>query len=65
MEGSTTTIDFAPFITALTKAITPEQILTVLASIVGTGIGFVLMWFGVRKAVRAFTAAVFGGRIRV
>lgn len=59
------TIDFQPFITALTSAITPAEILTVLASVVGVGMSFVLMWFGVRKAIGAFTAAVFGGRIRV
>lgn len=59
------TIDFQPFITALTSAITPAEILAVLASVVGVGMSFVLMWFGVRKAIGAFTAAVFGGRIRV
>lgn len=65
LADTQTTIDFQPFITALTSAITPAEILTVLASIVGVGMAFVLMWFGVRKAVGAFTAAVFGGRIRV
>lgn len=58
-------IDFKPFIDSLTKAITPEQLIAVLASIVGVGMSFVLMWFGVRKAVGAFTAAVFGGRISI
>lgn len=65
LADATSTIDFQPFITALTSAITPAEILAVLASIVGVGMSFVLMWFGVRKAVGAFTAAVFGGRIRV
>lgn len=64
-ETTAEAIDFSPFITALTGAITVTQLLAVLASIVGVGMSFVLMWFGVRKAVGAFTAAVFGGRIRV
>lgn len=63
-EGASS-IDVSSFITALSSAITPAQLLEVLSSIVGVGMGFVLMWFGVRKAVGMFTAAVFGGRIRV
>ncbi len=64
-ETGTSTVNVQPLITALTSAITPEQLIAVLASIVGVGMGFVLMWFGVRKAIGAFTAAVFGGRIQV
>ena len=61
----TTTIDFSAFITALTGSITPAQVLTVLASVVGVGMAFFLMWLGVRKATRAFTSAVASGRIRI
>lgn len=64
MEGSTT-IDFAGYITALTSSITPAQVLTVLASVVGVGMVFFLMWLGVRKATRGFTTAVATGRIRI
>ena len=63
LEG--TTIDFSAFITALTGSITPAQVLTVLASVVGVGMAFFLMWLGVRKATRAFTSAVASGRIRI
>ena len=59
------TIDFSGFITALTSAITPAQILSVLASVVGVGITFVLMWMGVRKAIKAFTSAVTSGRLKI
>ena len=58
-------IDFSGFITALTGSITTAQVLTVLASIVGVGMGFFLMWLGVRRAVRAFTSAVSNGHIRI
>lgn len=64
MEG-TTAIDFSAFITALTGSITVTQVLTVLASVVGVGMAFFLMWLGVRKAVRSFTSAVANGRIRL
>lgn len=66
MEGATSTaIDFSAFITALTGSITVTQVLTVLASVVGVGMAFFLMWLGVRKAVRSFTSAVANGRIRL
>lgn len=61
----TNPVNIDPLTTALTSAITPDQLIAILASLVGVGMGFVLMWFGVRKAIGAFTAAVFGGRIRV
>lgn len=64
MEGATA-IDFTAFITALTGSITVTQVLAVLASVVGVGMVFFLMWLGVRKAVRSFTSAVASGRIRL
>ena len=65
MEGASTAIDFSAFITALTGSITVTQVLTVLASVVGVGMAFFLMWLGVRKEVRSFTSAVDNGRIRI
>lgn len=59
------TIDFSGFLTALTSSISTAQVLTVLASVVGVGMAFFLMWLGVRKATRAFTSAVANGRIRI
>lgn len=64
MEGAAS-IDFSAFITALTGSITAAQVLTVLASVVGVGMTFFLMWLGVKKAVRSFTTAVSTGRIRI
>lgn len=66
MEGESVAIpDLSPFITAMTGSLTPASLLAVLATIVGVGMGFVLMWFGVRKARQMFTAAVFKGRLSI
>lgn len=64
-EVAADSIDFTGFITALKGSITTAQILTVLASVIGVGMAFFLMWLGVRKAVTAFTSAVATGRIRI
>ena len=66
MEGTTAAaVDLSGLVSALTSAITPAQILGVLASVVGIGMTFFLMWFGIRKAVKIFTTAVQTGRIRI
>ena len=54
-----------PLMTALTNSITPVQIIAVLASIIGVGMTFVLMWFGARKLVSIFKKAVTKGKISV
>lgn len=58
-------LDFSAIITALTTAVTPAQIITIIASIIGVGMTFVLMWFGVRKLVSIFRKAVTKGKISV
>lgn len=68
MEGSVTgmsTLDFSPIITALTSAVTPANIISLVASIVAFGIPFVFMWFGMRKVIKIFRSAVMGGKITV
>lgn len=67
MEGSSglASIDFTPIITALTSAVTPANIVTLVASIVAFGIPFVFMWFGMRKVIKIFRSAVMAGRITV
>lgn len=54
-----------PLTTALTSSITPGQIVAVLAGIIGVGMAFVLMWFGVRKLISIFKKAVTKGKISV
>lgn len=58
-------LDFSAITTALTTAVTPAQIITIIASIIGVGMTFVLMWFGVRKLVSIFRKAVTKGKISV
>lgn len=68
MENSVTglgTLDFGPVITALTSAVTPAQIISLLASVIAFGIPFVFMWFGIRKVIKIFRSAVMGGSIVV
>ena len=59
------TPDFSGLITALQAAITPAQLLAILATVIGVGMTFVLMWFGVRKIIRIFTSALQRGKLRV
>jgi len=66
MEGTETMATILePLQTALVASITPGQIVTVLAAIIGVGMTFVLMWFGVRKLVSIFRKAVTKGKISV
>lgn len=64
-EATPASIDFSSFITSLTGSITPAQVLTVLASVIGVGMLFFLMWLGVRKAVSSFTSAVANGKLKI
>lgn len=54
-----------PLQDALVSSITPTQIVGVLAAMVGVGMTFVLMWFGVRKLISIFRKAVTKGKISV
>ncbi len=63
VETMTTTLELLK--TALTSSITPAQIVAVLAGMIGVGMTFVLMWFGVRKLISIFRKAVTKGKISV
>lgn len=52
-----------PLKTSLVASITPAQLVGILASIIGVGMTFVLMWFGVRKLISIFRNAVTSGHI--
>ena len=68
VEGGVSMADMAntikPLATSITGSITPADLITVLASIVGIGMAFVLMWFGARKIKQIFTNAVTKGKIK-
>ncbi len=64
MEGQADVASvLAPLTTALTGSITAPQLVAILASIVGVGMTFVLMWFGARKLKQIFTTALTRGKI--
>ena len=64
-ETTAAAVDLSSFVTALTGSITPANIVTILGSVVGVGMGFFLMWLGIRKACSIFTSAVSRGKLRI
>ena len=58
-EGETA-LDFSGLITALTGAVTAQQIITYMAAVVGAGLGIYVAYVFGRKAVRAFARAIKG-----
>lgn len=64
-NAASNALDFSAISTALTTAVTPAQIITIIAGVIGVGMTFVLMWFGVRKLVSIFKKAVTKGKISV
>lgn len=64
-QTAVTAIDVSAIQTALTGAISPEQIVTLLATAIGAGIGLVLVWFGARKLVSVVMSALKKGRLSI
>lgn len=56
-------LDFSPVTTALTGAVTPADILTIISKVIVIGIPFVLAWFGFRFLWAKFRGAVTKGRM--
>lgn len=52
-------------ISGVTGYITPAQIVAVLASVVGAGIVFVFLWWGIRLAFRSIMGAVKNGTLSI
>lgn len=57
--------DWASVLTALTSQISIGTIVGVLASCIGSGIGIVFMWWGVRKLIRVLMGAFRRGKLSV
>lgn len=60
MGEGTSGLDFSGLISALTGAVSAQQIITYMAAIVAAGIGIYVAYVFGRKAVRAFTRAIKG-----
>lgn len=65
LEAGAAQIDFTPLITSLTSAVTPDQVLAIIASVCGVGFTFFLMWFGVRKLTRTFVTSLTTGKVKI
>jgi hypothetical protein len=59
-EGEPTGLDFSGIITALTSALSAQQLIGYLASIIGIGISLYVAYTVVRKAYKMFKGAVAG-----
>lgn len=52
-------------IDAVTGYMSPAQIVTVLASVVGAGVVFMFLWWGIRLAFRSIMGAVKNGTLSI
>lgn len=57
-------IDYSAITDALTASIGPEQIIAVIAVVIGAGAGLVLTWFGARKISGGVMSALKKGTLR-
>jgi len=57
------TTDFSEIISAITGKLTVAEIGGLIAAIIGAGMGFVLLWFGARKLVKAIVSAFKTGKL--
>lgn len=62
---SVTYSDIADIITAVTSQFSVANIVAFLAGILGVTVGFVFLWWGVRKGARAIIRAVTTGKFGV
>lgn len=61
LEGETAgSIDFSGLLSALTSAVSAQQIIGYMAAIVGAGLGIYVAYTYGRKMVRGFTRAIKG-----
>lgn len=67
--GTTTTMptpsDWSSIITSVTSNFSSGNIVQVLASVVGAGIVFVFLWWGIRLAFRSIMGAVKNGSLSI
>lgn len=56
---------FQSVITALQEQISVTSVIEILAYVAGISVGFVFVWWGVRKASRALMSAFKKGKLRL
>jgi len=57
--------DWAQVITDVTAQFSIQTIVSVISSLVVAGIGFVFLWWGVRKALKSIMSAVKKGKLKI
>lgn len=57
--------DFQSVLSALTSQISVSTVVGVLVTLVGACVGFVFLWWGVRKVSGALTSAFKNGKIKM
>lgn len=62
-ESAASNLDFSVVTNALTSAVTPADILTIISKVIVIGIPFVLAWFGFRFLWSKFRGAVTRGKM--
>lgn len=62
---ASTTTDFSVIKNAITSNLDTAEILAIVGSVIATGIGFVVLWFGIRKLVYSALAAFRGGKLKI
>lgn len=56
---------FKSVLESITGQFSITQIVAVLAGIIGLGIGFVFMWWGIRKGISSLMGAIKKGKAKV
>lgn len=64
-SGGSTTADFTPITSALTSSLNVAQIVAVIASGLGIGVGFFVMWWGARKLISVVQKSFKSGKISI
>lgn len=64
-SANPTPSDWASVISSVTSSFSTANIVAVLASVVGAGIIFVFLWWGVRLAFRSIMGAVKNGTLSI
>lgn len=65
MEANTVTSALQPLQSAISSAITPATIMTVIGGVLALGLTFVVVWFGAKKLITIAKNAIFKGKMSV
>lgn len=64
-ETAVSSTDWASVITGVTTQFSVANIVSTISAVVASGIGFVFLWWGVRKAFNSIMGAVKNGTLSI